>query len=102
MPRIARVVAPGYPHHITQRGNNKQTVFDDKKDRIRYLELIKEHSIKYDLEILSYCLMKNHVHFIVIPKNKESFLTPVEISLLTNFEYSDSQDKMVKVKAIKK
>ena len=72
MPRIARIVAPGLPHHVTQRGNYRQNVFDDDSDRRRYLLWLKEYSHRYDLSILAYCLMSNHVHFIVIPQNDDS------------------------------
>ena len=67
MPRIARIVAVGLPHHITQRGNYNQNVFLDDNDRKRYAYWIQEYSAKYGLSILSFCLMQNHVHFIVIP-----------------------------------
>lgn len=72
MPRIARVVVPEYPHHIIQRGNYRQNVFLDDSDKRQYLSLIAEYSQKYYLNILAYCLMDNHVHFIVIPKNVDS------------------------------
>ena len=72
MPRIARLVAIGLPHHITQRGNYRQDVFLDDNDRIKYLSWIREYSDKYGLSILSYCLMQNHVHFIVIPEREDS------------------------------
>ncbi|MFC1500995.1 transposase [Elusimicrobiota bacterium] len=72
MPRTARIVAIGLPHHITQRGNNKQTVFFDDIDRKYYLSCIGEYSKKYGLSILSYCLMSNHVHFIAIPSKEDS------------------------------
>ena len=44
MPRIARIVAPGYPHHITQRGNNRAVVFFDDQDRRTYLQLLAKYS----------------------------------------------------------
>jgi len=72
MPRIARIVAVGLPHHITQRGNYKQNVFLDDKDRKQYLAWIQEYSQKYDLSILAYCLMQNHVHFIAVPDRENS------------------------------
>ena len=72
MPRIARLVVPGYPHHITQRGNYRQTIFKDDADRRQYLYFIADYSRKFHLDILAYCLMNNHVHFIVIPKNEDS------------------------------
>ena len=50
MPRIARVVAVGYPHHITQRGNYKQRIFSNDTDRQKYLSFLKEESDQYDLD----------------------------------------------------
>ncbi|MFC1501108.1 transposase [Elusimicrobiota bacterium] len=72
MVRIARLVGEGLPHHVTQRGNNKQKIFFDDYDRQRYLSLVQEYSKKYDLTILSYCLMPNHVHFIIVPHQQEA------------------------------
>lgn len=72
MSRIARVVAVGFPHHITQRGNYRQDVFLDAHDRKQYLTWVREYSIKYGLSILAYCLMQNHVHFIAIPDRYDS------------------------------
>ncbi|AKI96645.1 transposase [Kosmotoga pacifica] len=72
MPRSARIVLEGIAHHITQRGNYRQNVFEDPEDRIKYLELIKEYSTKYELKIYAYCLMNNHVHFIVVPEREDS------------------------------
>jgi len=68
MPRIARIVAVGLPHHITQRGNYRQDIFLDDNDRRRYLSWIEEYSKRYGLSILTYCLMQNHVHFIGNPR----------------------------------
>jgi putative transposase len=72
MPRFARIIASGLPHHITQRGNYRQDVFDDDNDRSRYLVWIEEYSRKYGLSIIAYCLMTNHIHFIVIPRDENS------------------------------
>jgi len=72
MPRIARAVAAGFPHHIVQRGNNKETVFFDDEDRIRYLALLKKYSDKWGSPVLSYCLMTNHVHLLAKPKEDEA------------------------------
>ena len=72
MPRIARLVAIGLPHHITQRGNYSQSVFRDDKDRRQYLSWIQEYSDKYGVSMLVYCLMDDHVHFIAIPHCEDS------------------------------
>jgi putative transposase len=67
MPRIARVCAAGCPHHITQRGNNKEKVFFDDEDRRLYLDILQRYKNKYGIKILAYCLMGNHVHILVAP-----------------------------------
>jgi len=72
MPRIARLVAVGLPHHITQRGNYKQKVFLNTADKKQYLLWVKEYSIKFGLSILAHVLMPNHVHFIAIPSEAYS------------------------------
>jgi putative transposase len=72
MPRIARVVAVGEPHHITQRGNYRKPIFIDDHDRRKYLSFLQFESARYGLEILAYGLMDNHVHVIALPKTLES------------------------------
>ncbi len=73
MARLARVVVPGYPHHITQRGNRRQKVFFRESDYSCYLDLLREWCVHENIEIWAYCLMTNHVHLIVTP-NKYSKL----------------------------
>lgn len=72
MPRIARVVIPGLPYHITQRGNFKQNIFSDDGDKARYLSLVKEYIERYTVDVLAYCLMMNHVHFIMVPPENDT------------------------------
>jgi len=72
MPRIARAVARRYPHHVTQRGNYRQTVFETEDDYLLYLEWLKEYSDRYTLEIWAYCLMNNHVHYVCVPVREDS------------------------------
>jgi len=75
MPRIARIVVPGLPHHVTQRGNNRQAVFFTDDDRLVYLRLLKEQSDHLGLSILAYCLMSNHVHIVALPRTAEALAT---------------------------
>jgi putative transposase len=70
MPRIARIVATGYPHHVTQRGNNRTTVFFDDEDRQTYLKLLSLYSQKNHLRIWAYCLMNNHIHLLAVPETE--------------------------------
>jgi putative transposase len=72
MARIARVVIPNLPHHVTQRGVRSMNIFFKDDDYEYYKKVLHEQAQVYDLEIISYCLMTNHVHLIVIPKTKES------------------------------
>ncbi len=72
MGRMKRVVLPEYPHHVVQRGVRSMNVFFAREDYIAYLQILKEQSERFGLEILSYTLMSNHVHLIVIPKEEIS------------------------------
>lgn len=72
MPRFARVVVPGCPHHITHRGNRRDDVFFTDEDREEYLEILLDYTRRYGLEVWAYCLMTNHVHLIAVPVNEES------------------------------
>lgn len=67
MPRISRVIAVDYPHHITQRGVRSMDIFHSDHDRDQYLQFIKEESQRFETDILAWCLMTNHVHFIAVP-----------------------------------
>ena len=71
MARIARVVAPGLPHHITQRGNRRQATFFYEQDYGEYLRLMSEWCSHWNVEVWAYCLMPNHVHMIVVPQSEE-------------------------------
>ncbi|MBN1975022.1 MAG: transposase [Sedimentisphaerales bacterium] len=93
MSRIARIVAPGYPHHITHRGNNRQDVFFVDDDRHAYLEILKDNCAKYGLDILAYCLMTNHIHLIAVPENEESLAKAVGTA---DFRYTQYINRMHK------
>src|SRR4030042_1766528 len=67
MSRIARVVVPGCPHHIVQRGNRRPAVFFSDQDKESYIEIFSDHAEKAGIDVIAYCLMDNHVHFVAIP-----------------------------------
>ena len=71
MPRKSRVVFPGYPHHVTQRGARRLEVFFEPSDRDLYLKLLSEVSAKLRVSVLAYCLMTNHVHLVVVPQDEK-------------------------------
>ena len=64
MARIARVVAPGLPHHITQRGNRRQPTFFADDDYEAYLALMAEWCRARCVRVWAHCLMPNHVHIL--------------------------------------
>jgi putative transposase len=72
MPRYPRIVVPDCPHHLTQRGNHRQNVFDSPGDREIYLDLVRRNALDCDMRLLGYSLMSNHVHWIVIPSSAKS------------------------------
>ena len=77
MARLARVVVPGYPHHITQRGNRCQQTFFSEADYKLYKTLLANWCGKCGVEIWAYCLMPNHVHLIATPQDGGALATAV-------------------------
>ena len=71
MGRLARVVVPGMPHHVTQRGNRRQKTFFSEEDYRAYLSLLVDWCARCDVRVWAYCLMPNHVHLIVVPSRAD-------------------------------
>lgn len=71
MARLARVVVPGHPHHVTQRGNGRARTFFDDGDYALYRGLLAEHCRAADVEVWAWCLMPNHVHLILVPSDTD-------------------------------
>ena len=71
MARLARLVIPGVPYHVTQRGNRRATVFFDDDDFVFYRELLAEAARRAGSGVWAYCLMPNHVHLIVVPSDPD-------------------------------
>jgi putative transposase len=94
MPRIARVVAVGYAHHITQRGNYGQKVFLEDKDKEEYISWIQRYSDKYGLSLIAVCLMTNHVHFIGIPEKEDSLAKTFNATHMRYSHYFNDKTKM--------
>ncbi len=74
MPRTGRIVLPGYPHHVVQRGHNRQTVFAKAADFQRYLDDLRELKDQLGVRVHAYCLMTNHVHLLLTPADDPSSL----------------------------
>lgn len=72
MSRVARIVVPGFAHHVTQRGNRRADVFETDDDRDAYLHFLTKYADKHGLEVWAYCLMTNHVHLVAVPEREDS------------------------------
>jgi len=72
MARLPRIVVPGCPHHVINRGNRRQIVFFSDADKAYFYELLKRESAKAKMAIWVYCLMNNHVHIIAVPETEDA------------------------------
>ncbi len=71
MARLARLTIAGYPHHVIQRGNNRQAIFMDDVDRVGLLDLLKAQAAVHQVAINAYVLMSNHLHLLLTPATAE-------------------------------
>jgi putative transposase len=71
MARLARVVVPGHPHHVTQRGNGRARTFFGDADYALYRDLLAENCRAAEVEVWAWCLMPNHVHLILVPSDPD-------------------------------
>ena len=71
MARLPRVVIPGVPHHITQRGNRRERTFFEEGDYALYLDLLADAAGRAQAQVWSYCLMPNHVHIVLVPSDED-------------------------------
>ena len=71
MTRLARMVIPGLPHHVTQRGNRREAIFFEDGDHEIYCDMLAEQLRKSSVEVWAYCLMPNHVHLILNPQQSD-------------------------------
>ena len=67
MARLPRLTVAGYPHHIIQRGNNRQAIFVDQEDCQRLLDDLKQHAAVHQVDVHAYVLMSNHLHLLATP-----------------------------------
>ena len=71
MARLARLVLPGLPYHVTQRGNRRGTTFFVEEDFVAYRTLLAAAARRAGTAVWAYCLMPNHVHLIVVPSDPD-------------------------------
>jgi len=92
MARLARIVAPGMPHHITQRGNRKMEVFFTEEDRQVYLGLLRKYAARHSLAVYAYCLMTNHVHLVGVPETEVALARTLRDTHSAYASYSNSRE----------
>ena len=71
MARLARIVLPDVPHHVTQRGNRRMAIFSEPTDYALYRDLLAERLAFHGVVCSAYCLMPNHVHLLLTPTRPE-------------------------------
>lgn len=71
MARLPRLTLPGYPHHIIQRGNNRQAIFAERADYETLLSLVGDYAKQFDVAVHSYVLMSNHFHLLATPQTED-------------------------------
>ena len=91
MPRLAREVIPHNPYHITQRGNFRLDVFDSDIDKDIYLSIFQQNCKKFNIKVYAWCLMDNHVHFIVEPSNEKGLAFLFKNTAMTYSKYYNSK-----------
>ena len=67
MARLPRLTVPGYPHHVIQRGNNRQAIFASDHDYAALLQLLAENAVRFEVAVHAYVLMSNHFHLLATP-----------------------------------
>ena len=71
MARLARLVVPGLPHHVTQRGNRREQTFFEEGDYALYRDLLADSSVRARTAVWAYCLMPKHAHLILVTVDED-------------------------------
>ena len=71
MPRVARIESKTKIYHIMSRTLNKQTLFDEEKDYLRFLHIVESVKNEIDFSLYGYCIMNNHYHMLIKDKNNK-------------------------------
>ena len=83
MARLPRLTLPGYPHHVIQRGNNRQAIFSSPADYQTLLDLLRINAEKFGVAIHAYVLMTNHFHLLATPQTADA-LPQIAIQQFSN------------------
>jgi len=78
MSRLGRIVAAGFPHHVTQRGNRRQTIFFEPADYALYRDLLAERCRKAFVGVSACRLMPNRVHLVFTPSTPDGLARAID------------------------
>jgi putative transposase len=92
MARIARIIGAGYPHHVVERGNNRERVFENQTDYGKYLSLLSKYSEEKEVAVLAYCLMQNHIHLLLRPSGEETLAKMMQGVTLCYTKYFNGEN----------
>jgi|LSQX01.1.fsa_nt_gb REP element-mobilizing transposase RayT len=81
MPRAPREKSESGIYHIMIRGANRQEIFHDEEDRLRFLETLKRYMTKVDMKVYGWCLMDNHIHLLLSEGKEEISITMKRIGV---------------------
>ena len=95
MPRLPRIIIEGCPHHITQRGNNKQNTFLEDEDYQTYLEFFEKYREKHNVGVIAYCPMPNHIHISALPTTTNSLAKSFKSCHMRYAQYFNRKYKRV-------
>ncbi len=87
MPSRPRLIAPNFPHHVVARANRGVTVFHDNEDFLRFLAIMTALKKRRELKLWAFCLMSNHVHLLIVPKNREDMIKYMQGLLVAYTQY---------------
>jgi len=87
MPRTARIAPKEYVYHVMTRGNNRQRVFKDEEDYIRYIQILQQYKSKYQYKLYHYVLMGNHIHLVLQPSSHGGALSEIMKGINLSYAY---------------
>ena len=69
MPRPRRAAEGGLVYHVLNRANARQTIFESDEDYAAFERVLAQAVVRWDMRLLAYCLMPNHFHLLVWPRD---------------------------------
>jgi len=87
MPGRPRIIAPNFPHHVVARSNRGVTIFHEREDYFHFLNMTAALKKRRDIKIWAFCIMSNHVHFLIVPQSKEDMVKYLQGLLVCYTQY---------------